>query len=126
MAERFCTSVTSRRALLGVAMALPALTATAAAGRDCTSSSGPLALEVERDRALAVVNTSAIDNPPEIQAAWTAQHAILDSPCGDRAMAAAKLRALLHPEIGLPCWHDLDEREERALRQVLGFLTGEG
>ena len=127
--ERSCTPVPSRRALFGAAIALPVLAATPALAGSHLSHGGasPLEhLEQQRERGLAAVNASEIDvGPAELQPVWAAQHAIFDAPCDSRAAAAAKMRALLHPEIGLRCWHDLDPREEATLFQVLSFLSAE-
>ena len=108
---------------------LPILAAAPALANSHLHDAGgsPLAqFEQQRERGLAVVNASEVDvEPAELEPVWAAQHAIFDAPCDSRAAAAAKMRALLHPEIGLRCWHDLDPREEATLFQVLSFLSAE-
>ena len=129
MTERSCTPTPSRRALFGAAVALPILAATPALANSHLhhGDASPLAhFEQQRERSLAAVNASEVDvGPVELEPVWVAQHAIFDAPCDSRAAAAAKMRALLHPEIGLRCWHDLDPREEATLFQVLSFLSAE-
>ena len=130
MAARSCTPAPSRRALFGAAAALPVLATAPALGSPLhraggSTDDGLQFLTWEREVGIYLEESSAADNDDDGMAAWHRGWAcmvqILTTPPRSRIAAAVKLRAVMHPEIGLFAAGSSDH-DEPCLQQVAAFL----
>ena len=128
MAARSCTPVPSRRALFGAAALLPAVVAAPALAQHATPHDGPQFLAWEREVARHMQESSTVQDESDGMDAWHRGWAsmvrILSTPPRSRIAAAVKLRAVLHPEIGLFAAGS-SEHDQPCLEQVATFLAQE-